>query len=105
MGVIFYELTTGMLPFKGENVTDTIIAIALESCPPSSTNPDAKDLDSIVMRCLEKDPAKRYQSVLDLQKDIGEFLKLNYSNSLNESLISKNYGGPPIIALTSWQSI
>ena len=44
------------------------------------------------MRCLEKDPARRYQTVLALQKDIGEFLKMNYSNSLNESLITRNYG-------------
>jgi len=93
LGVIFYELTTGTLPFKGETVTDTIIAIAThDPVQPSTINPDAKELDSIVMRCLEKDPAKRYQSVLELQKEIGTFLKMNYTNSLNESLISKNYG-------------
>lgn len=93
MGVIFYELTTGALPFWGDTVTDTIIAIATRNPgPPSSINPGAKDLDPIVMRCLEKDPARRYQSVLELQKDIGEFLKMNYSNSLNESLITRNYG-------------
>jgi serine/threonine protein kinase len=44
------------------------------------------------MRCLEKDPEKRYQSVLELQKEIGIFLKMNYTNSLNESLLTKNYG-------------
>ena len=93
LGVIFYELTTGTLPFKGETVTDTIIAIATQDpVQPSTINPEAKELDSIVMRCLEKDPAKRYQSVLELQMEIGTFLKMNYTNSLNESLISKNYG-------------
>ena len=34
LGVIFYELTTGVLPFKGDTVTDTIIAIATQNPPP-----------------------------------------------------------------------
>ena len=93
LGVIFYELTTGTLPFKGETVTDTIIAIATQNpVQPSTINPEANELDSIVMRCLEKDPAKRYQSALELQKEIGAFLKMNYTNSLNESLLTNNYG-------------
>jgi serine/threonine protein kinase len=93
LGVIFYELVTGNLPFKGDTVTDTIIAIATQNpVKPSVLNPDAEELDSIVMRCLEKDPAKRYPSVLELQKEIGTYLKMNYTNSLNESLLTKNYG-------------
>ena len=93
LGVIFYELTTGALPFRGETVTDTIIAIATQDpAQPGTINPDARELDSIVMRCLEKDPEKRYQSVLELQKEIGIFLKMNYTSSLNESLLTKNYG-------------
>ena len=58
-------------------------------------------LISIVMRCLEKDPAKRYQSVLELQKEIGAFLKMNYTNSLNESLLTKIMGSPQTTVLTS----
>lgn len=93
LGVIFYELTTGTLPFKEETVTDTLISIATKNPPPpGQINPDAALLDAIVMRCLEKDPQKRYQSALELQKDLGQFLKMNYINSLSESLISRDYG-------------
>jgi hypothetical protein len=78
LGVIFYELTSGTLPFKSETVTDTIIAIATQNpVQPSSINPEAKDLDCIIMRCLEKDPARRYQTVAELQKDLATYLIRN----------------------------
>jgi eukaryotic-like serine/threonine-protein kinase len=62
IGVILYELLTGVVPFEGE----TAVAIAFkqvsaEPSPPSALNPNVPAaLDAIVLRALAKDPARRY---------------------------------------------
>jgi serine/threonine-protein kinase len=62
IGVILYELLTGVVPFDGE----TAVAIAYQQVsaqprPPSEVNPDVpQPLDAIVLRALAKDPAQRY---------------------------------------------
>ena len=68
IGVILYELLTGVVPFEGE----TAVAIALkqvsaEPTPPSALNPAIpQSLDAVVMRALAKDPAQRYASADEL---------------------------------------
>ncbi len=67
LGVIFYELVTGELPFVGDNFVEMGIAIvSKQPLPPSEINPEVKELDPIIMKCLEKDKSKRYQSVEEL---------------------------------------
>ena len=59
LGIIFYELVTGELPFRGDNVVEVGMAIATKQLiPPSGINPEAKDVEPIIMKCLEKDKAK-----------------------------------------------
>jgi beta-lactam-binding protein with PASTA domain/predicted Ser/Thr protein kinase len=64
IGVILYEALTGRLPFEG----DSAVAIAMKQVShtpqrPSSLNPDISPaLDAAVMRALEKDPGRRFQS-------------------------------------------
>ena len=48
-------------------------------------------MDSIVMKCLQKDPSKRYQSVLELQKDLATYLRRNYTELLKISVTAKDY--------------
>ena len=43
------------------------------------------------MKCLQKDPAKRYQSVLELQKDLAMYLRENYTELLKTSLSAQDY--------------
>ena len=68
VGLILYELFTGQTAFTG----DTPMAIALKQVretPPSPRTIEPSlplEVDTIVMRCLEKDPAQRYQSVAEL---------------------------------------
>ena len=45
----------------------------------------------VVMKCLQKDPAKRYQSVLELQKDLALYLRENYTELLKTSVTAKDY--------------
>lgn len=75
LGVLFYELVTGSIPFGGESIVAVGNAILRESpAPPSEYNPDAAVLDRIILRCLEKDPARRYQSAAELLTALSGYL-------------------------------
>lgn len=67
LGVVFYELVTGSIPFGGESIVEVGNAILRDTpTPPSEYNPDAQAVEKIILRCLEKDPAMRYQSAAEL---------------------------------------
>ena len=87
LGVILYELVTGVLPFKGDSMIEIGMGIATKD-PVSlgEIKPDAKAIDAVVMKCLEKDSKKRYQSVLELQKDLAQYLRKNYAELLKTSV-------------------
>ncbi len=64
LGVVFYELLTGELPFSGEDISQVSVRILSdEPHDPSHLNPFAFPLDHIIRKCLEKDPADRYPSI------------------------------------------
>jgi len=87
LGVIAYELVTGQLPFLGESMVEIGMAIATKEPElPGAVHPDAQPLNAIILKCLEKNPEQRYQSVVDLQKDLAVYLKMNYTQSLGESI-------------------
>ena len=87
LGVILYELVTGQLPFTGESMVEIGMAIATKTPErPGAVHPDAQPLDTIILKCLEKDSEQRYQSAADLQKDLAAYLKMNYVGSLKESI-------------------
>jgi eukaryotic-like serine/threonine-protein kinase len=68
LGVILFELLTGRVPFEGEVSTDLAIKIATMPTPSlQSARADVSvGLERVVMRCLEKDPALRFQNVGEL---------------------------------------
>jgi serine/threonine protein kinase len=72
LGVVLYEMLTGMKPFKGENYSSVIHEILTATPPkPFEANPlILKELSPIVERMLEKDPEKRYQRIEELSEDI-----------------------------------
>ena len=75
-GCIFYELVAGKPPFTGESVAE-IAGRILSSppVPPSVLNPAAAPVDGIILRCLEKDPARRFQTAGDLEQAILGYLR------------------------------
>ncbi len=75
LGIVFYEILTGIHPFSAEYEGTIMHKILNENpLPPSRHNPRALPLDDIVMKMLEKDPEKRYQTIKELQNDIKEVL-------------------------------
>jgi serine/threonine protein kinase/WD40 repeat protein len=74
LGVIFYEMATGERPFQGTSVVSILSAIIKDMPPPVlQINPGLpQDLERIIMCCLAKDPAGRYQNALDLRKELNE---------------------------------
>lgn len=81
MGIVFYELLTGCIPFSGEGVGEFSTSI-IHNDPkiPSAINPDAKKFDKIIMRCLKKDPDERYRCIEEFLDDLNRLTgSLNYS--------------------------
>lgn len=77
LGVILYETLTGQIPNRGANAMETLVRV-MESDPefPRYLNPATPpDLESICLRCLEKDPEQRYESAEALADDLDRFLK------------------------------
>ncbi len=75
LGVLFYELVTGSIPFGGESIVEVGNAIVRdEPIPPTEYNPDAEAVEKIILKCLMKNPADRYQSADELLDALSRYL-------------------------------
>lgn len=77
LGVTFYEVLAGTIPFQGETITDVLVNILqTEPAPIRQLKPAVPvDLQTILMKALEKEPDRRYDSARALADDLERFLE------------------------------
>jgi TolB-like protein/Tfp pilus assembly protein PilF len=77
LGAVLYQLLTGHPPFAGGTTYETIkLVLDTEPRQPRLLNPKIdRDLSTICLKCLEKDPSRRYASALALAEDLERWLK------------------------------
>ena len=77
LGAVLYQLLTGQPPFAGGATYETIkLLLDTEPKQPRLLNPKIdRDLSTICLKCLEKDPKRRYSSALALAEDLERWLK------------------------------
>jgi HEAT repeat protein/DNA-directed RNA polymerase subunit RPC12/RpoP len=78
MGIILYEGLTGTKPFHGETALETLsLVVNTDAIPPHTIAPGSvsKDMENIILKCIEKDPERRYQHIYELKADLDAYLR------------------------------
>jgi WD40 repeat protein len=77
LGAVLYALLTGRPPFQADNLMDTLLQVLdTEPVAPRALNPKiSRDLETICMKCLEKEPSKRYATAGQLSEELARYLR------------------------------
>ena len=80
LGVVLFECVTGEQPFHGNTVVETVRKVVFDDpVSPRQLAPDTvnKDLENIILKCMEKEPKDRYQTMKELSDDLTAYLEGN----------------------------
>jgi eukaryotic-like serine/threonine-protein kinase len=92
LGAVLYQLLAGRPPFVGETTYETVrLLLETEAREPRLLNPKVdRDISTICMKCLEKDPARRYASALALAEDLERWLRREPIKAFRSGLVSRS---------------
>ncbi len=108
LGVVLYELLTGELPFRGER--NMILLQIGRDEPPAPRKLNGKiprDLETVTLKCLQKEPGKRYQRARDLADDLRRWLRSEPINARPVGRLERGWRWcqrEPLVA-TLWAAI
>lgn len=76
LGIVMYEASTGQVPFQGDDaITVALKQVNEQPKPPSQLNPAVDpSLESIILKCMQKDPAARFQTADELYRTLRDYL-------------------------------
>jgi serine/threonine-protein kinase len=92
MGVILYELLTGERPFKGSTHLLIKAILNVEPSPPSKINRQLpRDLETICLKAMSKEPERRYVTALELAEDLQRFLNGESIKARRATIIERGW--------------
>src|SRR6202049_3956159 len=96
LGVLLYEILTGEKPFPGQSITTVIYKIVNEEpIPPRTLDPSIHPgISAVVMRALEKEPERRYQSCREMLEDLRNYRSLAAGSGNPQSTMVMGGGSP-----------
>src|SRR5262249_37282923 len=107
LGCVFFEMLTGQTPFGGKDVAHYAFLHSQKPAPsPRQIRPEVpRDVETICLKCLEKEPGRRYAGCQDLADDLrrwldGEPVQARRA-SLGERLVKWSRRNPAVAALTA----
>ena len=76
LGIVMYEAATGQVPFQGDDaITVALKQVNEQPKPPSQLNPSVDPaLESIILKCMQKNPADRFQTADELYRTLRDYL-------------------------------
>lgn len=76
LGIVMYEAATGQVPFEGDDaITVALKQVNEQPKPPSQINPNVDpSLESIILKCMQKDPAARFQTADELYHVLRDYM-------------------------------
>jgi eukaryotic-like serine/threonine-protein kinase len=107
-GAMLYEMVTGVGPFAGKTPTDTLAnVLSAQPKPPSALVPTLpRELERLILRCLRREPARRFQHMVDVKVDLQEIKEESDSGTAPPEIVARRrmswavaIGVPAIVAL------
>lgn len=107
LGITLYEMISGRVPFNADNPVSIALAHVEEVvAPPSLYNQDiSPELETIVLKCMQKNPDRRYQSLTQLINDLHSVLLLKNDTSAEVASETRAIGKEDIVSINSARSM